>query len=75
MMVIPRYAEGHKWGFFPSVAGAWRISGERFMEKAHWLDDLKLRFGWGQLGNSNVALYSSFTKLSPESQSITKEIR
>ena len=60
-----RYAEGHKWGFFPSVAGAWRISGERFMEKAHWLDDLKLRFGWGQLGNSNVALYSSFTKLSP----------
>lgn len=35
------------------------------MEKAHWLDDLKLRFGWGQLGNSNVALYSSFTKLSP----------
>lgn len=45
------------------------------MEKAHWLDDLKLRFGWGQLGNSNVALYSSFTNYPPESQSITKEIR
>lgn len=60
-----RYAEGNKWGFFPSVAGAWRISGEKFMEDQTWLDDLKLRFGWGQLGNSNVALYSTFTKLSP----------
>ena len=58
-----RYAEGHKWGFFPSVAGAWRISGERFMEKAHWLDDLKLRVSWGKTGNqaiSNTARYSIF---------------
>lgn len=60
-----RYGEGHKWGFFPSFAGAWRISGEKFMSGISWLDDMKLRVGWGQLGNSNVALYSSFTKLSP----------
>ena len=61
-----RYAEGHKWGFFPSAAFAWRISGEKFMKDATWLDDLKLRLGWGQSGNSNVALYSSYTKLSPD---------
>lgn len=61
-----RYAKGHKWGFFPSVALAWRISGEKFMNNTStWLDDLKLRLGWGQLGNSNLALYSSFTKLAP----------
>lgn len=60
-----RYAEGHKWGFFPSAAVAWRISGEKFMRSLTWIDDLKLRLGWGQLGNSNLALYSSFTKLAP----------
>ena len=46
-----KLAPGHKWGFFPSVSAAWRISGEPWMEGVSWLDDLKLRAGWGQLGN------------------------
>lgn len=60
-----KYGENHKWGFFPSFAAAWRISAEQFMKDFTWLDDMKLRLGWGQSGNSNVAAYSSFTKLSP----------
>ena len=41
----------HRWAFFPSVSAAWRISGEHWMEGVHWIDDLKLRAGWGQTGN------------------------
>lgn len=46
-----KLAPGHRWGFFPSVSAAWRISGEKFMEPATWIDDLKIRGGWGQTGN------------------------
>lgn len=60
-----KYGDHHKWGFFPSFAGAWRISAEQFMKPLTWLDDMKLRVGWGQSGNSTVAAYSSFTTLSP----------
>ncbi len=48
-----KLAPGHKWGFFPSVSAAWRISGESFMEDVAWIDDLKLRFGWGEQGNQS----------------------
>ena len=46
-----KLAPGHRWGFFPSVSAAWRISGESFMKDVTWIDDLKLRGGWGQTGN------------------------
>ncbi len=46
-----KLAPGHRWGFFPSVSAAWRISGEQFMQNVTWIDDLKLRGGWGQTGN------------------------
>lgn len=48
-----------RWGFFPSVSGAWRISGEKFMEGTHdWLNDLKIRASIGLLGRDDVAAYS-----------------
>lgn len=43
----------HRWGYFPSVSAAWRLSSESFMEGADWLDDLKIRGGWGQTGNQS----------------------
>ena len=46
-----KLAPGHRWGYFPSASVAWRISGENFMKNATWLNDLKLRAGWGQQGN------------------------
>jgi len=46
-----------RWGFFPSVSAGWRMSEESFMQNLNWLDNLKLRASWGQLGNQNVGTY------------------
>ncbi|MBK5722065.1 TonB-dependent receptor [Dysgonomonas sp. Marseille-P4677] len=43
----------HRWGTFPSFSAAWRISSEEFMQGLDWLDDLKIRGGWGQTGNQS----------------------
>jgi TonB-dependent starch-binding outer membrane protein SusC len=50
-----RLAPGHKWDNFPSFAAAWRISSENFFPKTNFITDLKLRGGWGKLGNVNSA--------------------
>lgn len=42
------------WGYFPSTALAWRISNEKWMKGISWLDDLKLRAGWGRIGNDKI---------------------
>lgn len=42
----------YRWGYFPSFSGAWRISSEDFMSDLTWIDDLKIRGGWGQTGNT-----------------------
>ena len=47
-------AGSSRWGYFPSTALAWRISSEKFMQKASWLDDLKLRLSWGQTGQQGI---------------------
>jgi TonB-linked SusC/RagA family outer membrane protein len=50
-----KFAKGNQWGYFPSAAVAWRISGENFMEGTeNWLDDLKLRVSYGSAGNNNI---------------------
>lgn len=50
-----KFSTGHKWGYFPSAAAAWRISSEEFMGSTHdWLDDLKLRISYGTAGNNNI---------------------
>jgi TonB-linked SusC/RagA family outer membrane protein len=60
-----RLAEGHKWGYFPSVAAGWRISEESFMENAQgWLNNLKLRVSWGISGNSAIDPYQTLATLS-----------
>ncbi len=48
-----KLAPNHKWGYFPSASAAWRISSEEFMQGIDWIDDLKLRGGWGQTGNQS----------------------
>ena len=49
-----RFADGNKWGYFPSVALAWKINNEAFLKKVDWLDELKLRLGWGQTGQQDI---------------------
>lgn len=48
------FAENNKWGIFPSVSVAWRISEESFLKDKTPLSDLKLRIGYGAVGNENV---------------------
>lgn len=43
----------HRWGTFPSMSAAWRLSSEDFMKDLTWLEDLKIRAGWGQTGNQS----------------------
>ncbi len=47
-----KFAQGHQWGTFPSVAAAWRISDEDFMASAEWLSNLKFRLSYGLTGNN-----------------------
>jgi len=48
-----KLAPKNRWGYFPSVSAAWRISSEGFMKDIKWIDDLKIRGGWGQTGNQS----------------------
>ena len=50
-----RFSKNNRWGYFPSVALAWKINNEPFLSRASgWLSDLKLRLGWGQTGQQDV---------------------
>jgi TonB-linked SusC/RagA family outer membrane protein len=56
------FGANKKFGYFPSVSGAWRISKENFMKDITWLDDLKIRGGWGKLGSiSNINPTNAYT--------------
>ena len=52
-------SKGHKWDFFPSLALAWKLEEEKPVKEINWIDQLKLRFGWGVTGNSSVSAYST----------------
>ena len=52
------FAPENRWGFFPGMALAWRISQEKFMKQTEdWLDNLKLRVSYGSVGNARVNSY------------------
>ena len=50
-----KFAPGKRWGYFPSVSAGWTVSEESFMNSTKsWMDFLKLRASWGQVGNANI---------------------
>lgn len=55
-----KFGVNNRWGYFPSFSLGWRLTGEEFMKPLDWLSDLKLRVGWGQVGNDQVGYYSSY---------------
>lgn len=48
-----KFGVNHKWGLFPSVSAAWGIAEEAFMDDVNWIDDMKLRVGYGVTGNQS----------------------
>ncbi|MCH7401430.1 SusC/RagA family TonB-linked outer membrane protein [Belliella kenyensis] len=54
-----RFGENNKFGFFPALSAGWDIKQESFMLDNHWLDQLKIRVGYGQTGNDAIGNFSS----------------
>ena len=49
-----RFAPTNRWGYFPAGAVAWRVSNEDFLKNVSWLNDLKLRLSYGEVGNDGI---------------------
>ncbi len=60
-----RFSEDNRWGTFFSVSGAWRLDRESFLENSNFLDMLKLRVGYGAIGNQDVGNYAWSDQISP----------
>ena len=61
-----KFGRNHRWGFFPSISGAWMISRERWMQSLKWLSNAKLRIGYGLAGSQGgIDSYNSMQLLAP----------
>jgi TonB-linked SusC/RagA family outer membrane protein len=61
-----KFTKKNRWGYFPSFSAGWKISEESFMKDVNFISNLKLRVGWGQIGNQgSVPPYQSVTTASP----------
>jgi len=58
-----KFADGNRWGFFPSGSFAWRIINEDFMKDQRIFTDAKLRIGYGVTGNNRVSEYATYSGL------------
>lgn len=52
------FGPANRWGVFPSMALAWKINNEKFLKGVKWLNNLKLRLGWGLVGNQSASSYA-----------------
>jgi TonB-linked SusC/RagA family outer membrane protein len=59
-----KFADGKRWGWFPSFSGAWNVSNEKFMGKINWLNSFKLRASWGILGNHRISDFMYMQRIS-----------
>ncbi|MDR6339330.1 TonB-linked SusC/RagA family outer membrane protein [Filimonas zeae] len=60
-----RFSKVNKYGYFPGVSAGWRVSKEAFIKLPSFISDLKIRGGWGQLGNANIGNYLYQAYLNP----------
>jgi TonB-linked SusC/RagA family outer membrane protein len=54
------FGAANRYGVFPSVSAAWRVSGESFMESVDWVSDLKLRLSYGETGNQSIPANNAY---------------
>lgn len=59
-----KFGPNNRYGYFPSVSAGWRVSQEKFMSNAEWVNSLKVRASYGVSGNNNIANYAAYNKLS-----------
>ncbi len=60
-----KFAKGNQWGFFPSVALAWNVAGEDFLKDVEQISLMKLRFGYGNVGNQSIPDYAFYSLYNP----------
>ncbi len=65
-----KFADGKKYGIFPSAAFAWRVSNENFMKEIKSISDLKFRISYGVIGNQNIPPYQSLSLVGPFSEGV-----
>lgn len=58
-----KYSEGKKWGYFPSLAAAWRVVEEEFLKTSNTVSDLKVRASWGMSGSQAIGPYVTLNQL------------
>ncbi len=56
-----KFADGKKWGYFPAGSIAWRVKNEKFLRDVDFISDLKLRYGYGTVGNNRINDYLFMT--------------
>lgn len=64
-----KFGDGHRWGYFPSLALAWRMSEEKWLKDIKWLSNLKARLSFGTAGNNRIPAGQLFTTYSMASNS------
>ncbi|HWS61087.1 MAG TPA: SusC/RagA family TonB-linked outer membrane protein [Flavobacterium sp.] len=57
-----RFAEDYRWGTFPGIAAAWKISNENFLKDSKTISELKLRMGWGVVGSQKIPVTNYYIK-------------
>lgn len=66
-----KFGDGYQWGFFPSFSLAWDLTNESFFPRTTWVDQIKLRGGYGSVGNQNIGNYLYATMYYPTSSNGT----
>lgn len=70
-----KFVEGHKWGYFPSAALAWRAKEELFLKDVKAIDDLKIRTSWGKTGSQAIGAYATQSLLAVSTAVFSNEAK
>jgi TonB-linked SusC/RagA family outer membrane protein len=68
-----RFGANNKWAFFPSVALAWRLGEESFVQNLGFISDLKLRASLGRIGNQEIDSYRSLTRITTQDYTFNRQ--